>query len=782
MTHARLALHAALAALALAAGCNALGDEPALCASDATFFADHVWAPVLAQRCVTCHRAEGLAKGTRMVLKGEGEPDYLEHNMEVTRAIAREREGDTSLLLLKPTAEHPAGHQGGMVLARDTPEFAALEQWVARATGVYDCDGEADEALTCDASGAGARRIRRLDHREYLRSAEALVGAPVELPVTFAPDNVVDGYTNNAAALKVTGLLAEQYREAAEALADVLVADLAALVPCDPASGDAACARAFLADFGRRAFRRPLSAAELDRYAGLHAEVAAEDGFAEGLRWTIAALLQAPGFVYRTELGAATGDGAYALTPHELASELSYLIVGGPPDAELAALADDGSLAELEVLQAEAERLLADPRAEENVLRFFDEWLHLDRLPLVTRDATLFPELTPEIRAAMTGETHRFVAALFAGGGTLADLLTASYSYMTPELAGYYGEAAGAGEADPQGFRRVDRAHGAGAGILAQGALLTTHALPTSSSPIHRGKLIRERLLCQHMPPPPPSIDASPPPVDPALSTRERYAQHSEDPACSGCHQLIDPIGFAFEHFDAAGRFRQTDGAHAIDDSGEIKHSAGTDASFMGIGGLASALAGSEEVRACYVDQWSRFALGSARPGDLACVEDELGAAFAAAEGRLDSLVLALVSAPSFRLRVGELAELPDDPGDTTGDTGDTSDTSDTSGGSTGGGSTGEDSGGGEDAPPGIEFERKVDSMWPAGECDTVTVTNVSDAPITWYVTLELGGTLVNFWNAKQTPMGAATRFEGETYNATVEPQQSTSFGFCLEY
>ena len=768
------------------------GDENSACPSDQEFFEKHVYGPVLSMRCATCHNPEGLAKDSRMVLKAEGEEGYLEHNMAIARELAQESVDGTSLLLLKPTNEHPDEHKGGMVLTRDSAEYAALEQWVARATGVYACDGE-EEALTCDASGAGARRVRRLDHREYQRSVDALFGAPVDLGVSFAPDNVIDGYTNNAAALQVSGLLAEQYREAAEGMAGVIVDDLGRYLPCDPvADGEPECAAAFIDDFGARAFRRPVSDTERARYLSLFDEVAGEDGFAEGIRWLSAAILQAPGFLYRTELGQANGDGQYALTPYELASELSYLIVGAPPDADLLALAADGSLGDPEVLEAEATRLLADPRAVDNALRFADEWLGLDRLELVTRDPMLFPELTGDIRTAMRGEAERLVAEAFAGGGTLDELLTASYSYMTPDLAAYYGQSA-AGEADAEGFVRVEREQGAGAGILASGALLTTHSLPTSSSPIHRGKLIRERFLCQHMPPPPPSVNASPPPVDPGLSTRERYTQHSEDATCAGCHQLIDPIGFAFEHFDAVGRFRELDGSHAIDASGEILHSSSTDATFNGITELAEVLAGSEEVHGCYVDQWSRYALGTANAGDLDCARDELVDAFVESEGRLDSLVLALVRSPYFRLRTGDIAELPDDSGsggsDSSGDTdgsdsGDAGSDSDstTGGDSSGTGASGDSGGDGMDAPDGIEFMRNVDSMWPAGECDTVTITNVSDAPIDWYVVLDLQGNLVNHWNALVTPEGDRHRFVGEAYNATVEPQQSTSFGFCLEY
>ncbi|MEZ4452273.1 MAG: DUF1592 domain-containing protein [Nannocystaceae bacterium] len=773
-------------ALALAGGCKGdRGEGDPNCPSDQEFFEAHVFGPVLSMRCIGCHNPEGLAKDTRMVLWSADMEGAVEHNMEAARAVAQVDVDGASLLLLKPTNEHPDGHKGGMILTRDTPEFAALEQWVARAQGVYSCDDDGD-GLVCDESGAGARRIRRLDHQEYQRTVADLLQGPVALPVAFAPDNVIDGYTNNAGALVVSGLLADQYREAAEAMAEVIVADLAGYVPCDPvAEGEPECAEIFVRSFGRRVFRRPLSDGEVARYVKLHAEVAGEDGFAEGIRWVSSALLQSPGFLYRTELGEATGDGTYALTPHELAAELSYLIVGTMPDAQLDAAADDATLSDPDVLAAEAQRLLEDPRAETVALRFVDEWLGLDRLPLVTRDPMLFPAFTPEIREAMAGETHRFFGDLYRGGGTLGDLLTASYSYMTPELAAYYGQSAGGGEADAEGFQRTERAKGAGAGILAHGSVLATRALPTSSSPIHRGKLVRERLLCQHMPPPPPSINASPPPVDPALSTRERYSMHSSDDTCAGCHKLIDPIGFGFEHFDAVGRWRDMDGVHAIDDSGEILHSASSDGTFTGLPGLAAALAKSEEVEGCYVDQWARFALGSATPGELGCVEDGLKEAFTTEGGRLDALILALVQQPYFRLRTGQIAELPDDSGtggdDTTG--GSDSATSGDSGDSdTSGGSTGTTGGDDPDAPPGIVFDRHVDSMWPAGECDTVTITNESDAPIVWYVLLDLQGSLVNHWNSIATPEGDRTRFVGETYNASVEPKQSTSFGFCLEY
>lgn len=756
------------------------------CPSDEDFFAESIQAPILGKTCIACHTEAGAAKATRMVLLPADAEGALAHNLAELREVALVDEGGTSLLLLKPTGKHPGGHTGGVVVKEDSAEYKALEQFVARSLGTFTCeDPTGEDAAACDQGGAGVRRVRRLSHVEYNRSLAAILGAPTELGLAFASDSVVQGFSNNADALVVSGLLADQYREAAETIAEQIVADLPGRLGCDPvADGEDECAGDFIARFGKQAFRRPLSATELGRYQALWAEAAKAEGFDAGIRWTIAALLQSPGFLYRTELGEHAGDGIYKLTAHELASELSYLILGGPPDAELIAAADDGTLTDAETLRSHAERLLARAESDATYQRFVDEWLHLDRLRVAARDTTLYPELTPQIREQMLGETHRFASAVYREGGTLSDLLTASYSYMTDGLAQYYKLPAGAGEADAAGFKRVDGI-GNAAGILAHGGLLTTHALPTSSSPIHRGKLVRERLLCQDMPPPPPALDTSPPPVDPGLSTRERYTQHSADPTCAGCHTRIDPIGFGFEHYDAVGRFRMMDGEHVVDASGEVVLTDQTNGTFDGLDELAQLLAGSPEVEACYTLQWARHALGSAEPSELQCVQDDVTKAFIEAEGRLDSLVLALVGTRFFRERGGVPAEDPgEEPGDDTGEPTTGAPTSDTSDDTTGGG--GDDTtGGGGPGPmttPGIDTMVVQDSKWEAGECNTVTVTNTTDAAIVWTVGMPLQGTMQNIWNAKATAVDGGYEFVGEPYNAEVAPKTSTSFGFCLNY
>jgi hypothetical protein len=614
-----------------------------------------------------------------------------------------------------------------------------------------------------------ARRLRRLTHVEYDRTIRDLVGLDLSLAAAFAPDNVVDGYSNDAEALLVSGLLADQYRVAAEAVAEAMLADLATWLPCDPIAGDAACVEAFVVQFGRRAFRRPVEADELARYTAMHAEMVADDGFEESLRWTIAAMLQSPAFLYRAELGVEQADGTYLLTSHELASALSYLVVGTVPDAALDADADADLLHDPEVLLGHAARLLAREDAVMPARTFVDAWLRTGLLELATRDPELFPEATADIRAAMRGETSRLVDEAWRGG-SLRDLLLADHSYMTDELAAFYGVAA-SGEADAAGYRRTDVVDRYG-GILTHGSVLLTHSLPQSSSPIHRGLVVRERLLCNDLPPPPPGVVNEAPVIEPGVSTRERYQMHSADPSCAACHDLLDPIGFGFEHYDAVGRWRANDDGAAIDASGAI-HGDGEPVAFDGTDALAQLLAEDPAVHACYAHQWSTFALGGlAHDPGLACIAERVEGDLVAADLRLDSTIAALVGAPGFASRRSDDAVPPMPGGDTTG-----GDPSDPDTGAA-------DSSSGAAPPPseGLEVSVVQNGVWAEGECNDVTVTNISDAAITWEIALELPGTITTAWNAMYTVDGSIGTFTGVDYNATIDPAASAQFGFCVTY
>jgi cellulase/cellobiase CelA1 len=416
------------------------------------------------------------------------------------------------------------------------------------------------------------------------------------------------------------------------------------------------------------------------------------------------------------------------------------------------------------------------------VWRFTERWLGLERLIQVTRDATLYPELTEAVRRDMLKETAKVVGGVWREGGSLEDLLRADHSYMSDALAQYYGLTPGQGPADADGFREVPL--DTQTGLLTHGSLLTTHSLPTSSSPIHRGKLIRERFLCQELPPPPANLDTSPPPVDPSLSTRERYAQHASDPACRGCHELVDPIGFAFERYDAVGRWRERDGVHEIDELGEIVRSAHTDGSFVGVGGLAELLGGSQDVSECYAELWVRFGYGVDQELALGCYAKNLGARVEASGGKLQEALLGLTQTPHFLRRAGTLGELDVPGAELLPAPGELVDPDLFLDPPAGPGPDPEDPPD-DPTPPsdeGVSVRVQEQSRWSSGYCADVFVTNVSEETLAWRASVMVEGRLNNVWNAQASAQEGLVRFEGVEWNRTIAPDQTAQFGFCAQF
>lgn len=754
------------------------------CAPLEAYFAEHIWAGFMSSACIGCHIEGGAADASRLHLEPRLSDGGLRANIEALRPLAAEVVAGAGgnglrLLVAKPTGQHPDSHGGGALLRPDSEEALALAWFAERLAAEDDpCAEGGDGPLAgegCAAPTPGPRLLRRLSHVEYRNTVAALLGeaAGAAADGALTADEVVDGFDNHAAALVVGDLLVDQYRLLAEGLAEGF--ELAGRVPCDPAGGGADCARSFIVEFGLRAFRRPLTAYEIQRYLSIYALVAADDGFEAGVRWVVSAFLQSPHFLYRTELGKRGPDG-FRLTAYEIATQLAYLVWQGPPDETLLDLAARGLLYDPAVVEGELARMLDDPRSERTLRHFAWRWLGLDRLDSVTRDPSIYPALTADIRRAMAGQTERFLAERWRDGDTLADLFLAQDEHLTDALADYYGLPPSEQPADAEGFRRRSLEFGSYGGLLTQGALMTTHALPTTSSPIHRGLLVRERLLCQHLPPPPVNLDISPPPVDPELSTRERYAQHSDDPACAGCHALIDPIGFAFEHFDGIGRWRPDDGVHPIDATGEIIGSAATDGGFDGVDELAILLAGSPEVEACYAEQWLRFGFGGTDDLPAECYVERVAADVAAEGGALAAVVPAITRLPRFTARIGGDDEL------------------DVPGGDLLPGPDNVPEGGIEppdiESPPPepepepgpvgeVDFELVEQSRWDAGYCADGIVRNPGPEPVVWAVTIEVEGVLDNVWNAQRSGDSGRVTFRGDDWNAEVAPGGEARFGFC---
>jgi hypothetical protein len=746
-------------------------------------FEDTLWRPALSQ-CVTCHRAGGLAADTGLVLVPSSEPNAMMTNMERLAMVSAIRVDGESVLLLRPTGRHPLGHPGGAPIELASEPYEALERFVESAARCRFGDG-----IDTPCEAEGPRLLRRLSRDEWARTLGDLLGVEASVDA-LAPDDVVHGFDNDARALTVSALLADQLRAESERLARLAIETrLSALVDCDPAH-EPLCVDRFIREVGLRAFRRPLSEVELASYQALHHEVlAVGDDAREGLVWVLSAMLQSPHFLYRSELGVRTGDdtggaASFELSDWELASALSYMAWGTMPDEPLlrkaAARHFTSSPDRVAALVDELARLLEDPRADATLERFAIRWLRLDLLATVTRDEAQLPPLTPELRRDLLTEVTRLFIETVRSNGRLADLLEARYSHMNERLLAHYGLASlpdsARGPLGSDGFARIDLASTPYGGLLSLGALMATHALPMTSSPIHRGKLVRERLLCEDLPPPPSNLDTSPPAMDPTRSTRERYAQHASDPRCAACHDKIDPIGFGFERFDAVGRFRDRDGAHPIDERGVVHglpSASGTrDVPFTGPRELASTLAESPHLDRCFLLQQARFSLGHE---PASCSLDAMVQLHRARGATLPSAMFSLLSHRGFGARRGASTELdtlaigdwdfdlphtdPIGPGEPT----DPPDRIDP-----------------EPSAEGLRWERVETTRWHSGYCAQVNLQNTSNTTTTWAVEMPVEGTFANLWNASATLVSAGVhRFVGVDYNATLGPGQSTNFGFC---
>ena len=486
---------------------------------------------------------------------------------------------------------------------------------------------------------------------EYGRTLSDLTGVPASIADQLPPDEETLGFDDIADAYSVSTLHAARYLDVAEHAADALVADgvrLKAVAGCDPSSGDAGCLGDFIAGFGRRAWRRPLEPDELAAMQQIYTDNA-DPGAKDGVAGVVAALLQSPQFIYRPEPSAPAMTTAGALEPYALATRLSLLLTGAGPDDALLAAAGSGGLDTEDGLLAQTDRLLTGPRAAELFVHVATQWWELGAVPTLDKDRALYRTWTDATPGALAEETRLFLADAWQGTPNLKTLLTAPVTFVDADLAAFYGLPAPAGS----GFQRVDLDPARAAGLLTQGSFLAEHAKADQTSPVLRGKFVRAKLFCTPPTPPPPDIVVRPPTVDPRLSTRQRFAQHTADDRCAGCHALMDPIGFAFEHYDAAGRWRDVDGGQAVDATGNL---VGTDVdgALDGVPSLAARLAGSAAVANCTATQWFRYAFGRAEQsqGDL-CTVGKLAAAFKGTNGDGDfkKMVRATVRMAAFRNR-----------------------------------------------------------------------------------------------------------------------------------
>ncbi|WNG25293.1 DUF1592 domain-containing protein [Cystobacter fuscus] len=795
--------------------------DTAGCPDDAEFFRTRLWEPVMSSQCITCHNAGGIAAGTRLVLTPEGEPGAEENNLDTVRAVARLWYDGTSLLLLKPSGQHPLGHGGGKLVSPDSALYADFQRFTQRAQGVPgSCEAPppTQEACAADELDPTARRqLRMLTRFEYDNTLTDLLylDEPSTWGQALPAEEVANGFDNAAAARTVGQLLTDKLLSASEQAALAAVEKLSRHVSC---SASAACALQFIQDFGARAFRGPLTETERTRYQALYTKVSAEEGYLEGIKAVTTAMLLSPNFLYRSELGVHQGGGRYVLTDYEVASELSYLFWGSMPDAALFAKAKQGQLHTPEQIAAEARRMLTSPRSRPLLDHFMSQWMELERVDQVQKDPLVLANFSPELRKAMKTETlELFDHIVRQGSGQLSELFSADYTFASSTLATFYGlNIPVGGTTSPSGANMWSLKGTGRGGLLTHGGILAAQATPQAASPVRRGKLVRERLLCQPLPPAPPGLDLELGDTGTQQTNRERFQEHSRNAACSTCHQLMDPIGFGFEQFDSVGRYKpKMANGSLVDASGEVLASKSTQGTFVGVDGLQVKLASSPDVADCFSLQWLRFAYGVAGEENT-CAASQLTKRFLQNNLSIPELIVSVTQLPRFTQRWG--ADISQQPppstdggtgttdggtrppdggtGTTDGGTGTTdggtrppdggTGTTDAGTGTTDAGTRPPDGGTGTDAgtpPPasGLQITQTIQSDWGTGYCNNVKLTNKGTTTVTWKVSITIVGTLTSAWSSYASASGSVVTFTGESWNNQLSAGASTNFGYCAK-
>lgn len=508
--------------------------------------------------------------------------------------------------------------------------------------------GAVDEASTCTEPVPGAAPLRRLTPSQY-RASVAAVATGVALPELPMVDSSLEGgFANDVRGQGVSALLVETLATNARSVAAAARTDTGWL-PCTDDTAE--CVATVAAVVGSRAYRRPLTAEEESALVAFLETHRGTEGLVGASAMMLEALLQAPQFLYLPEIGAVADDappGTVALTGPELATRLSYFLWNEPPDATLQAAAEAGELADPGALEMHARRMLEDPRAEATLDRFFGQWLRLDRLEEADLDRDLYPELNNEARQDLHASALAFARHAVTQDDGLAALHTSRTGFVNDRIAPFFGVSPpGSEELVPVELPAEERS-----GILTQPGVLTSTSHGLTHSPILRGVLVLDSVLCVPPPPPPPEILAGieePPEGSEAVTTRQKIEETHGTTECAHCHDAIDGVGFSFETYDALGRYRTEEHGQPVDDRGQLYGEP-----VAGAVDLAGRIVDSADARECFVTQWLRFALARQEVGADACQIATLTERLSTSGGDLRELIIALATSPTFRFRPTE--------------------------------------------------------------------------------------------------------------------------------
>ncbi len=546
-------------------------------------------------------------------------------------------------------------------------ERIRMVQFINEELAKFDC---------AELSRPGRVTLRRLNRAEYNNTIRDLMGVEFSPAADFPLDEVGYGFDNIGDVLSLSPILMEKYLAAAEQIVSQAV--LSELPGCPPLLSESRAhpspkalapdqhskksarakeaelesARRFLAVFVPRAYRRPASSEEIRRLLALTANALEQNAnLEESVGIAVQAVLASPSFLYRWELDPEVedrdsqnlaGDAVRSLNSYEFASRLSYFLWSSMPDDVLFELAAAGTLLEPAVVETQVRRMLADPKAKSLATNFAGQWLQFRQIETIAPDPELFPAFDEELRQAMRRESELFFESVMREDRSILEFLDADFTFVNARLADHY-QIGGEFGAEFQRVRLDDQSMRGG--ILTQAGTLALTANPTRTSPVIRGKWVLEQILGTPPPPPPPEVEELEESQEAAASLRERLEIHRSQAECAVCHAKMDPIGFAFENFDAVGAWREFDGAFPIDASGELPDGR----RFNGHKELIAILKTEETFPRTVVEKMLTFALGRGLEYYDKCATDEILAAAKKADFQFSALVIAIVMSDPFQ-------------------------------------------------------------------------------------------------------------------------------------
>jgi uncharacterized protein DUF1592/uncharacterized protein DUF1588/uncharacterized protein DUF1587/uncharacterized protein DUF1585/uncharacterized protein DUF1595 len=525
-------------------------------------------------------------------------------------------------------------------------DIAAVTGWIEEQFSV------ADQNMKPDPGHLTAHRLNRAEYNNTIRDLLAVQFKPA---ADFPADDSGYGFDNIGDVLTVSPVLTEKYLASAEKIGAAIqtTESYKRIFICGHAPGhhDQQCLRTNLTQLARLAYRRPVTDEEVKRLTKLVAKARKEHmTYEQAMRIGVEAILVSPHFLYRIERDPEPADASHPrpVSDYELASRLSYFLWSSMPDEELLNLADQHRLNDPTTLEAQARRMLKDPKSEALVDNFAGQWLELRNLDLVHPDRKAFPEWNPSLQKAMATETKMFVQSIFQEDRSIMDFLDGNYTFLNEQLANFYGISNVKGDE----FRRVSLDGTQRSGVLTQASILTVTSYPTRTSPVLRGKWILENVLNTPPPPPPPGVGSLDTKGAALTGTmRQQLEKHRANPMCAGCHTRMDPLGFALENYNAIGQWRTHEGQFLVDSTGVLPNGK----KFSGSAELKTLLMSNRDGFAeCLTEKMLTYALGRGLEDYDRPATKQITRALTANDYKFSSLVIGIVESLPFQMGRGE--------------------------------------------------------------------------------------------------------------------------------